>query len=158
MLFDLRDAPVSTLLPTQRNQPPTQDPLARMRFLTHAISQPFLIHDSIRFSVLTRQGVKGIIVSRTRSAPRVMDCVDLLSHPNVINFGHLGYDRAVLCSFPELTMLYAWPGEHLSSVISHESTIQMPHCSKLLFDDYCSRLVTIQPGSTIESILDLAAI
>ena len=158
-LFDLNDAPVSILPPTQRNQPPTQDALARFPLFTIAISQPYLVHDSIRFSILTTKGVKGLIIPHTRSVSHAIECVDLISHPNAGNFSHLGYDRALLCSIQKPVVLqYAWPDDHSSSVVSQKCTIQIPLCSKLLFDEYSSRLVVIGEGSMIESILDYAAI
>jgi len=157
-LFDLSDAPVSILPPTQRNQPPRQDSLARFPLFTIAISLPYFTHDSIRFSILTIKGVKGLIIPHTRSVSPAIECVDLISHPNVTNFSHLSYDRALLCSILKPVVLqYAWPDKHPSSVVSRKGTIQIPLCSKLLFDEYSSRLITLGVGSTIESILDYAA-
>ena len=157
-LFDLSDAPVSILPPTQRNQPPRQDALAWLPFFTIAISAPYLVHDSIRFSILTIKGVKGLIIPHTRSVSRTIECVDLISHPNFSNCSHLSYDRALLCSIQKpIVLQYAWPDEHSSSVVSQKDTIQIPLCSELLFDEYSSRLVTLGIGSMIESILDYAA-
>jgi len=156
LLFDLSDAPVSTLPPTQRNQPPRQDALARLQLFMNAISPPYLFQDSIRFTILNNEGVKGLIVPRTRSASRSMNCVDLLSHPNFGDFSHVCYDRAVLCAIQPIVLQFPWP-EHSSSVVSQKSTIQMPSCSELLFDEYSSRLVTFN-GLSIKRILDLAAI
>jgi len=113
ILFDLRDAPVSTL-----------------------------IHDSIRFSVLTREGVKGLIVSRIRNAPGVMGCVDLFI---------LRIWAMILQSCEPTVLQYAWPNEQPSAAVSQANTIQVPYCSELLFDGYS----TISLQSTIESILDL---
>ena len=158
MLFDLSDAPVSTLPPTQRNQPPRQDALARLQLFINAISPPYILYDSIRFSVLTNEGVKGLIVPRTRSVSRSIDCIDLLSHSNLSNFSHVGYNRAVLCSIQKpIVLQYPWP-EDSSSVVSQKSAIQMPSCSELLFDEYSNRIVTIGVGSRIKRILDLPAI
>jgi len=168
LLFDLSDAPVSTLPPTQQNQPPRQDALARLPLFMDAISQPYLVQDSIRFSILTKEGIKGLIVPRTRSASRSMDCiellshpnfcVDILSHPNFREFSHMGYDRAVLCPIQKpIVLQYPWP-EHSSFVVSQKSTIQKTSCSEFLFDEYSNRLVTFEYGFSIKRILDLAAI
>jgi len=46
----------------------------------NAIPPPYLVHDSIRFSVLTNEGVYSF------------DRIDLLSHTNFGNFSH------ILCS------------------------------------------------------------
>jgi len=158
LLFDVSDAPVSTLPPLHRNQPPRQDALARLELFVNAISPPYLVQDSIRFSILVKEGIKGLIIPLTRSASRSMDCVDLLSQPNFCDFCHVGYDRAVLCAIQNPILLqFPWP-EHSSSVVSQKSTIQMPSCSELLFDEYSNRLVTFELGLSINRILDLAAI
>jgi len=156
MLFDLSVAPVSTLLPTQQNQPPAQGALARLKLIVDAISPPYLVHDSIRFSILTSEGVKGLIVPHTRSVSRAMSCIDLLSRPNVSNSSHVGLNVGYVGE--PIVLQYSWPGEHSSFIVSQESSIRLPYCPKLLFDDYSSRLVTLGVGSTIEYILDLAAI
>ena len=159
LLFDLNVAPVSNLPPTQRNQPPAQEPLARLPWFVHAISPSFLVQDTIRYSIFTREGIKGLIVPRTKAISQAIDCVDLFSHPNFNDFAHLGYDRALLCSIHGPTVLqYVWPGEHSSSVVSQKCTIQVPHCSELLFDEYSSRLVTLRVRSTIIYTFDFAAI
>ena len=156
-LFDLGDAPVSTLLATQRNQPPRQEALARLPFIVDAISPPYLVHDSIRFSILTTEGIKGLIVPRTRSVSRAMDCVDLFLRLNDSKSAYVGYGCAVLCNLKApIVLQYPWPGEHSSTVVSRESAIQIPYCLKLLFDEYSSRIVTLGVGSTIEYVLDLA--
>ena len=87
---------MSNLPPIQRNQPPRQDALARLQIFVNAISLPYVVLDSIRFSILTREGVKGLIVPRTRSVSRSMHHVDLLPYPNSSNFSHMGYDCANL--------------------------------------------------------------
>jgi len=161
LLFDISEAPVSTLLPTQQNQPPAQDAQARLKLFADAISPPHIVHDSIRFSIITRRGIKGLIVPRTRNASPALDWIDLLSRPNISNSAHLGlavgYHCAVLYDFEDPIMLqYSWPGKHSSTVVSQESTLQIPYCSKLLFDEYSNRLVTLGVGSMIESILDFA--
>ena len=156
LLFDLSDAPVSTLPPTHRNQPPRQDALALQLYM-NAVSPPYLVHDSIRFSVLNTEGIKGLIFPLTRSASYSFDRVDLLSHPNFTSFCYLGYDSALLLAIQNPILLqFPWP-EHSSSVVSQKSTIQMPSYSELLFDEYSSRLVTFGAGSSVKRILDLAA-
>jgi len=162
LLFDLNDAFLTTLPPTQRNQPPRQQAVACLPFSVRVISQPFLVNDSIRFIVLTHngagKGVKGLIIPLSTSASHnTMEVVDLLSGPIICRNAHLGYHRAVVCSAPEPTMLqYAWPEEHAS--LSLSSTIQTPYCTHILFDDYSSRLISCGVGSTIDYILDLAAL
>jgi len=85
-LFDLSDAPVSVLPPTQRNQPSRQDALARLPLFTIAISTPYVVHNSIRFSILTTEGVKGLIVPHTRNISRTIECVDLVEHADFGKF------------------------------------------------------------------------
>ena len=158
LLFDLNDAFLATLLPTRGNQPPRQQAVARLHFSVRIISQPYLVHDSIRFIVLTCEGVKGLIIPLSTSVSHnAMDVVDL-SGPITSRNAHLGYHSAVVCSVPEPTMLqYAWPEEH-ASLSSLSSIIQTPYCSHVLFDDYSSRLISCGVGSTIKYILDLAAL
>jgi len=148
---------MTTLHPTQHNQPPRQPPVASFRVYVSAFSRPYLVHDSIRISVLTDEGVKGFIIPRSRSVPHIMDCVDLLSDPNFINSAHVGYDRAVVYNVPpNLAMLqYAWPDE--LSVSSRKSTIQAPYSSLILLDSSSSRIV-IRAMESVISVVDLAAI
>ena len=157
LLFDLRDAPETDLLATQRNQPPGQVALAQLRLYPDAISQPYLVHDSVRVTVLTDEGVKSLIIPRSGSVPQTMDCVDLLSE-SIFNSGtHVGYDRAVICRFPVMSMLqYAWPEDHSSLVLPQKSTIQTQYWSDILFDESSSRIVIGGGVSMIEAILDLA--
>src|SRR5260370_17600699 len=95
-LFDLSDAPVSILPPTQRNQPPRQDALAWLPFFTIAISAPSLVHDSIRFSILTIKGVKGLIILLPLRVSRPIDCVPLLSPPHFTNSSHSTHTPSLL--------------------------------------------------------------
>jgi len=158
ILFDLGDAPVSNLSPIQRNQPPRQDALARLQIFVNAISPPYAVQDSIRFSILTSEGVKGLIVPRTRSVSRSMHHVDLLPYPNSSNFSHMGYDCAISSTEDPVVLQYAWPEEYSSSLVSQKRTIQIHYCSELLFDEYSSRFVTFAIGSMIKYISDLSAI
>ena len=158
LLFDLRDAPVTDLLPTQRNQPPRQAALVQLCLYADAISQPYLVHDSVRVTVLTDEGVKGLIIPRSGSVPQTMDCVDLFSESVFSSSTRVGYDRAVVCCFPVMSMLqYAWPEEHFSSVMPQKSTIQTHYWSDILFDESSSRIVIGGGLLGIEAILDLAA-
>jgi hypothetical protein len=160
LLFDLNDAPLTTLSTIQRNQPPRQQAVASFRLFARAISQPYILHDSIRFSVLTRKGIKGFTIPHSTTSPS-LDCVDLLSGPiNIVSrrYAQLGYNRAIICSLRERNMLqYAWPEEPSSS---QTSTIQIPYCTHILFDEYSSRLICCKSKTRIESILlvDLAAL
>ena len=152
---------MTTLLPTQQNQPPRQDPVACFRLWVRAISQPYFVHDSIRFSVLTNEGVKGLIVPHSSSVCKTMNCVDLFSDKVISNYACVGYDRAVVCcSQPaEICMLrYTWPDEHLSSLVSHKNTIKTQYWSHLLFDECSSRILIHGDIFEIEAILDLAVV
>jgi len=68
------------------------------RLWANAISPPYHVYDSIRFSVLTDEGVKG-------HASSMIDRVDLLSYSSFCSSAQMGYDRTMLCCFPEPNML-----------------------------------------------------
>ena len=131
LLFDLTNVPMTKFLPTNPNHLPRQPAVASLQLYASAISPPYFVHDSIRFSLVTREGITGLIVPRSRSlAARTMDHVNLFSVPNFCNSSYVGYDRAILHCFPNPIILrYVWPEQHSSFHISPKSTIQTLYCS-----------------------------
>jgi hypothetical protein len=117
LLFDLEDASLTTLDPSHYHRHMTEfEPVAKLSLFADAISQPYFLNQSTRVSILTTHGVRGVVIPHTNGIlPSTIESIDLLSIPCLstpcldMQYAWIDYDRAVICSWPELiTLQYAW--------------------------------------------------
>ena len=123
----------------------------------YTTSKPYVVHDYIRFSVLSDTGVKGLVIRSSNGVSHTMDCVDLLLDDSLCTpNSHVGYDRGVVYWWPQLiTLQYTWP-EDTRSLISQKHAAQMPnHDSEVLYDETSGRIVIYGYESHVKCI-DLA--
>jgi len=151
-LFDLDDAPVTTLDPSQYHRHLTEfDPIAELSIFSDAISQPYFFRHFTRISVLTRHGVRGIVIHHSNGTSRsAIERVNLFSTTALdTQYACIGYDRALICSWPELiTLQYAWPEDRPCSLATEKAidrtTSEGPgegRRPKVLFDESSGSIV-----------------
>ena len=113
LLFDLEGASLTTLGPSQYNRHLTEfEPVATLSIFADAISQPYFFQHSTRISVLTRYGARGLVIPHSTDSSRdAIEVIRLLSSKALdTQYASIGYDRALICSWPEfITLQYAWP-------------------------------------------------
>ena len=148
MLFDLNDAVVGTTIPIQSNQASSQRPVASFHWRLKGISRPYLIHDTIRFSVVSDLGIKGLVIPCSRSAANIIDCVDLVSDTTFETFTQVAYDRVVGNheSQGPVVARFTWPDDVSSSVATQNKIInpRLTFTSNTLFDSSSSRIVVFR--------------
>ena len=158
MLFDLNDAAVRTADPFQQNHyPAPQPPIASFRWLVTGISRPHLVDDTIRFSVVIRDSIKGLIIPRSRSATNVVDSVDLVSDTTFDPDSVVNYDRVVgtLTGLRGLVVArFTWPDDPSSSVMIQET--DLPFSLNALFDSSSGRVVVTKISDDLATF-DLTA-
>ena len=133
LLFDLNTVPKTTchLPPNGSHLPNRQRPVASLQSWVTSISMGFFVGDSIHFFFLTCEGVKGLIVPRSRNTVQTLECIDLLPFRNICIFADVGYDRVVLCPLFNQTIIFqfCWPEEYTSLYCTQRYTTQTVHCS-----------------------------
>ena len=158
MVFDLNDA-VATVNPILVNQPPAQPPIASFRCFLTGISRPYLVGGTVRFSVVTLDGIKGLIIPRSRSAANIIDSVDLVSDTTFVLDSVVTYDR-VLGGFSGSRGLvvarFTWPDDP-SSFLAIQKT-DLPFWSDALFDSSSGRYVVVTKIRDDLATFDLTAL
>jgi hypothetical protein len=121
LLFDLDDTPKTTLDPSQYRQHLTAtNPVAQVSLAAYAVSQPHFLRDSTRISVLTTHGARGVVIPLSNGISRgAIERINLFSTPFIdTQYACIGYDHAVICSWPELiTLQDAWPGDRVCGLV-----------------------------------------
>jgi hypothetical protein len=152
LLFDLDDASTTTLDPSHYHRHLTQtNPVAELSLFADAISQPYFLNHSTRFSLLTPYGVRGMIIP-TRMAPLEVQSSTSVFSPELIldtQYACIGYDHALICCWPKLiTLQYAWPDDSPCTLVAenlfHQTTCEDPDDSRwpdVLFDKSSGRIV-----------------
>lgn len=110
-LFNIDDAPVTTLDPSQYLRGMTEiESVAELSLYADTISQPYFLHDSTGISVLTRSGASGVIVPHPNGVSRSeIKLVSLWPARLDTQNACVSYNHALVCCWPEITTLqYVW--------------------------------------------------
>lgn len=144
ILHDLHDASTTTTLPSQyqqqlstRSSCPAQLPIG-----AHAISQPYLVHNSTRFTFLTMDCVKGFAFPD--SGDYKLEPIELFQGDFLGPLRCMGYHDAVSIRWwPTIIILqYAWPEERPYSTWSMHTLQKVKHAtSSVLIDSSSGRVI-----------------
>ena len=161
MLFDLNHAAVRNANPVQLYQPPAQAPIASFHCILRGISRPYLIDDTLRFTVVTDKNIKGLIIPCSRSVGTLIDCVDLVSNTTFKPYCKVAYDRVVgnnRSSGPVMAQ-FGWPDDLSSVLIQKKIQITyLPFTAATFFDSSSSRIVVYGEISRLVSTFDLTPV
>jgi hypothetical protein len=112
---------MTTLDPSQYHHHLTAiNSVAQVSLAAYAVSEPHFRRDSTRISVLTTHGARGVVIHHSNGISRgAIEQINLFSTPFIdTQYACIGYDRAVICSWPELiTLQYAWPGDRVCGLV-----------------------------------------
>jgi hypothetical protein len=112
---------MTTLDPSQYHQHLTAiNPVAQVSLAAYAVSEPHFLRDSTRISVLTTYGARGVFIPHSNGTSRgAIERINLFLTSFIdTQYACIGYDRAVICSWPELiTLQYAWPEDRVRGLV-----------------------------------------
>ena len=152
LLFDLDDAPTTTLDPSQYHLHLTQiAPVAELSLFADAISRPYFLNHATRISLLTPYGVRGVNIPHSNgTSQNTIQRVSLLSRTDLdTQSACVGYDRAMICCWPKfITLQYTWPEDDPCTLVAEKIIDQTTSegsddddCYRdVLFDAYSGRI------------------
>ncbi len=161
LLYDFTDAPTTNLLPSQHPHHNSKFPyIDHLDFTILATSQPYIVNDSIRISVVTFAGVKGVVIPLSSGPNSSMECIDL-SGKFPRKYAQISYDCVVsLRDWPVATILqYGWPDQPAPTVVSRRTITQSKEMDcdpTVCFDASSGRLVVSGDVYEKQRILNLA--
>lgn len=146
LLYDFTDAPTTNLLPSQHQHHISKFPyIDHLSFTVLANSQPYIVHNSIRITIMTFAGVKGVVIPLSPGPDWRMESIDL-SGGFPRKYVQIGYNCVVsLQDWPVATILqYGWPDQPAPAVASRKTIVNskgMDCEPTVCFDESSGRLV-----------------